>query len=120
MSDTPVCPDHGRELIGTHTKWGRRWACPVWGCSVVWWGRPHTSPADERTRDARQAAHTAFDELWQGKGALLDRGHAYQWLQQRFALEPEDAHIGLFDEGQCEELIRAVRALQRATTASQA
>lgn len=104
---TPTCPTHGHYLTPQMTKYGLRWGCLTESCSVVWWGKENTTPADRDTRVARMLAHNAFDRLWQ-KGHMT-QGEAYEWLQQTFKLSPEQAHIGLFTKAQCEDLICAVR-----------
>lgn len=107
VATTVTCPVHGTELHALPTKYGRRWSCSVEGCSVVWWGDTNTTPADYDPREARKAAHNAFDRLW--KMGSMSRGEAYLWLQQTFNLDPAQAHIGLFTKEQCEDLRYAVR-----------
>jgi hypothetical protein len=105
---TPKCPVHGCSLRPESTKhYGLRWSCPTEYCTVVWWGKEHTSPADRDTRTARMLAHNAFDRLWQT--GTMSRGEAYAWLQETFELSPEQAHIGLFTKEQCEDLCFVVR-----------
>ncbi len=103
-----VCPTHRLPLIGKVTDYGLRWACPHKGCTIVSWGHENTTPADEVTRNARKAAHAAFDSLWRGRRALMDRSEAYELLQRAFGLPPEQAHIGLFDRQQCEQVVDLV------------
>lgn len=65
--------------------------------------------ADAQTREARYSAHKTFDRLWRGRGPL-SRAEAYAWLAQTLSLAPEDAHIGMLSERQCEALELAVAA----------
>ncbi len=109
MPDTVTCPVHNCALHPKDTQFGTRWACPVEGCTVCWWGEERTTPADESTRKARTDAHKAFDQLWKGPDHPMERADAYEWLQRTFELPPDKAHIGLFTKQQCEDLIYAVR-----------
>lgn len=49
-----VCNNCGRflELTGQQKSFGRLYKCP--GCSVAWWGKPSSLPADQVTRTARK------------------------------------------------------------------
>jgi hypothetical protein len=61
--------------------------------------------ADLPTRDARYQAHQVFDRLWRGGG--ITRADAYIWLAKTLAIPPEQAHIGMLSQQQCETLIAA-------------
>lgn len=67
-------------------------------------------------RELRKKAHAAFDPLWRDK--IMTRTEAYTWMQETMKLEKKDAHIGLFDEEQCQRLVIAslwyVQELNRA------
>lgn len=66
-------------------------------------GHPLGIPVDAATRQARIAAHEAFDKLWQPPDSFITRAEAYAWLRGNFYwLDPEDVHIGRFDRDQCE------------------
>lgn len=64
-------------------------------------------------REARIAAHTAFDPLWQS-GAFR-RKAAYQLLAARLNISAADCHIGMFDEKQCQKVVEYVPELQTMT-----
>lgn len=49
--------------------------------------------------NARMAAHSAFDPLWQRYG--YSRGHAYQWLADQLGIDKSDCHMLYFDEATC-------------------
>jgi hypothetical protein len=107
------CPIHDVPLTGSRTEFGNRWSCPRAGCTVVWWGRRDTTPADAHTRAARIRAHAAFDTLWKpGPERLMGRNRAYRWLQETLGMEAAEAHIGLFSLELCERVIEAVRQLR--------
>lgn len=71
-------------------------------------GKPKGSPGDKATRQARIKAHAAFDKLWKGGRAEMSRGDAYRWMRKAMDLPPDKAHIGGFNVGQCEWLIKKV------------
>jgi hypothetical protein len=62
--------------------------------------RPMGPLADEPLRNARKAAHSVFDIMWQ-RGDMT-RSQAYRWLAWKMELPPELAHIGMFNKDQCE------------------
>lgn len=82
--------------------------------------RPLGVLANRELRNARMAAHKAFDKIWKSnlytrpfpdgvkrpvtiKGA---RSAAYAWLAQSLAIDPQDCHIGQFDEPTCIRVIQ--------------
>lgn len=103
-----ICPTHQERLIAQQTRYGVRMKCHVEGCTVACWGGDTSTPADQETRDARIAAHTAFDSLW--KVGPLRRAEAYKWLREVMGLSAKKAHIGMFSKEQCGKLIDAVNA----------
>lgn len=119
---THVCPIHERVLRWSHTRYGRRYACPVAGCTVVCWEGSTSTPADLETREARKALHLLFDKEWKEAHGLFDapncsrrerRNNAYRWLSKEMGLPGVCAHIGMFDLEQCE---RATSLLTKATS----
>ena len=73
-------------------------------------GAPMGIPGDAATKAARIRAHAAFDSLWKGDGALMNRGAAYGWLEEALALSRGDGHIGRFTVEDCARLEAAVVA----------
>jgi hypothetical protein len=81
-------------------------------------GLPKGTMADRRLRKWRNNAHAEFDRLWNPErgGPVMffkdngkpSRGKAYRWLCDTMGLEGKTAHIALFTEGQCRQLIKAV------------
>jgi ssDNA-binding Zn-finger/Zn-ribbon topoisomerase 1 len=65
-------------------------------------GRPLGIPATKATKQARIAAHDAFDRIW--KEHHMPRRAAYVWMQRAMGLSAEEAHIGRFNLEQCEQL----------------
>jgi hypothetical protein len=68
--------------------------------------------ANAELRKAKSAAHAAFDPLW--KSRRMTRKEAYAWLASALKIDPDDAHIGMFDVGQCRAVVHAARKLERA------
>ena len=66
---------------------------------------PKGSLADSELRNKRIRAHRAFDEIW--KSGIMTRGQTYQWMQYKFSLSKQQAHIGYFSDYMCEELMKA-------------
>lgn len=108
----PACCECGSdaELVqsqriypGRPDLWNRSmWLCACGaycGCHMGT-DQPLGRPAGPETRRARQAAHAAFDPLWQAKMRRdgLSKGKArragYLWLADQLDLDPEDCHIG--------------------------
>ena len=74
-------------------------------------GRPLGSLANAELREARRAAHAAFDSLW--KDGELSRSYAYDWLSGQLKIPRRACHIGMFDLGECNQVLIAVRGLRR-------
>jgi len=70
-------------------------------------GRPLGKPANKETKLARVKAHKVFDLIWQENHK--SRSGAYTWLAKKMGLTKYEAHIGQFDEAQCEELVTLVK-----------
>lgn len=66
--------------------------------------------ANAALRRLRTEAHYAFDQLWRAEdNGRMSRSAAYAWLQDTLGLTPAEAHIGRFNEEQCQRLISAAR-----------
>jgi hypothetical protein len=65
--------------------------------------------ADAVLRHWKKQAHDAFDQLWKGKSKIMKRHEAYKLMQNLMGLDPDFAHIGLFNEEQCQELIEKLK-----------
>lgn len=91
-----------RQLIPCNTKYGKRYACPDRGCTVVAW--QGSTPATLETRQARHEAHNIFDRLWQSKA--FSRGEIYKKLAEYMGLKVKKTHIGRFSQSQCSKVIK--------------
>lgn len=63
--------------------------------------------ANAELRDMRTRCHKVFDRLWKSKE--MSRSNAYKWMQKVMGLSPEKAHIGMFNEQQCLELLHHLK-----------
>lgn len=64
--------------------------------------------ANPELRKAKQAAHAAFDPLWQSE--RFSRRGAYKWLSEQLGTLPERTHIGEFDVQTCERVVQVCAA----------
>ena len=64
---------------------------------------PKGELANAELRNLRIKAHRKFDELWQS--GAMDRSTAYRWMADGFGMQLRDAHIGMFREYHCRQLI---------------
>ena len=72
---------------------------------------PKGTLANGDLRNKRIRAHKAFDSIW--KIGIMNKAEAYRWMQYRFGLTSQQAHIGFFSEYMCEQLIQECeKALQ--------
>lgn len=63
--------------------------------------------ADKELRIKRIKAHQHFNLLW--SSGLMKKWQAYKWLQAKFGLNYEQAHIAKFSFYLCDQLIEAVK-----------
>ena len=59
--------------------------------------------ANKSLREAKKAAHAAFDPLW--RSGSMKRASAYKWLAQQLGIDGRDCHIGMFDVATCYRVI---------------
>lgn len=60
--------------------------------------------ANDKLREAKKAAHAAFDPIWKQK--IMTRSAAYQWLADQLSLPANYTHIGMFKADTCEKVVR--------------
>lgn len=89
-------------------SYGMIYLCPNCGAYVgVHKGtdKPLGRLANAELRKWKNAAHRAFDPLWQ-RGPFLGRRNAsYGWLAKQMQLPVEKTHIGMFDIENCRKAI---------------
>lgn len=73
-------------------------------------GKPLGTPADAKTRIARQQAHRALTRI---EKMLGSRDNAYRWLRTVLKLSVDECHIASFDIAACNRLIGAVNTYTR-------
>lgn len=67
--------------------------------------QPMGTLANGDLRHKRIEAHKVFDKMW--KSGLMTKWQAYRWMQSKFALNDNQAHIAKFSEYMCDQLISA-------------
>ncbi len=71
-------------------------------------GLPLGRLSNAKLRNAKMAAHAAFDPLWKKK--RIKREDAYKWLADQLGITADECHIGSFDEDLCARVIKICRA----------
>ncbi len=64
---------------------------------------PMGTLANSDLRHKRIEAHKAFDWMW--RSGLMSKQQAYKWMQAKLALNEKQAHIAMFSEYMCDQLI---------------
>lgn len=59
--------------------------------------------ANAELRNAKSAAHAAFDPLWKSGG--MKRQKAYDWLASRLGISNKNCHIGELDLYMCQRVV---------------
>lgn len=120
------CPDCGHVMVLRQTqkfKWNNGHGRLFYGCSQ--WpkcnaihgahpdGKPLGFPGDRATKEARMAAHAAFDSLrekrgWVGGGRQTHG--AYMWLGRKLGMEDgeirDKCHIAMFGIEECNRVVQ--------------
>ena len=115
---SPKCPYCQKEAVLTDSRviYGKSYGL-IWLCSPckAWVGTHKNSPthkplgslAKEELRVLRMKAHHSFDSLWKKWG--ITRREAYVYLQNLMDMTPEQAHIGRFNEHECQKLLKLLK-----------
>lgn len=120
------CPECGARMQLLKTRFGFMYGCTRYpNCDCTHGahpdGAPLGTPANKETKQARIAAHAAFDELWKGcmseypkagkrnasEITRMARRRCYAWLAERLGLDSEACHIGQFDIATCKRVVAA-------------
>ena len=64
---------------------------------------PMGTLANRNLRNKRILAHRAFNRLWES--GTMKKWQAYKWMQAKFGLNHDQAHIAMFSELRCDQLI---------------
>lgn len=127
---TPTCPyclDEAK-LVDAAAIYGHaRYGGMYWHCAPckAWVGTHRGSPkhaplgrlANAQLRDAKMAAHSAFDHLWQHGG--MRRADAYAWLAEQMGIPRGRCHIGWMDVDDCGRVVELCRAELRRRASEQ-
>lgn len=65
--------------------------------------RPMGTLANSELRNRRILAHHALAKMWEN--GIMSKDQAYKWLQVKFGLSKDQAHIGMFSEYMCDRVI---------------
>lgn len=76
---------------------------------------PMGTLANAPLRRKRHDTHLAFDRLWKDGYMTIDE--AYRWLQVQLGIPKTEAHIAMFSEYRCEQVIRLCSAFTAAQAA---
>lgn len=116
------CPRHGL-MERQETQYGTRWSCMHPGCTVACWDHSTSTPADQKTRDARHALHRIFDPLWHDAAGRFKDGQrknkrwvrhdrAYQWLADAMGIPKAKCHFGMFTLEQCAQARKIIEGVR--------
>lgn len=77
---------------------------------------PKGTLANKELREWRKKAHSVIDPLWlnEKKARKQARTKIYTWIQQVMNISKDEAHIGMMNEAQCEQLIQFVKQRKQA------
>lgn len=113
----PYCGQPAKLTDSTHLYGGRSYGL-VWDCRPcdAYVGVHRNSPkhaplgrlANKELRTWKMKAHAAFDPLW--KSGRMSRKDAYRLMQRLLGVGKKDAHIGMFDVGQCRRLVESLNS----------
>jgi hypothetical protein len=113
----PYCHNRSKQVTGEAIYPHREdlfnltfYSCDPCGAYVGCHGtsnKPLGRLANAQLRQAKSAAHRAFDPLWRNK--IMTRQKAYKWLAQSLQINGKNCHIGMFDVKQCEKVIELVK-----------
>lgn len=78
--------------------------CQAWVGTHKGTMKPLGNLAKAQLRKLKMRAHEVFDVLWRSR--MMSRTEAYALMAEELKIKVEDAHIGLFSEEQCREVIR--------------
>lgn len=126
----PTCPYCGSiarlgdsATVYRGRSYGPAWICPNYpACDSYVGCHPKTTIplgrlANKELRQAKMAAHAAFDRLWGGRGnkgkprrhGQMKRSDAYRWLSQAMGMQESSCHIGELDVDQCRRVVELCR-----------
>lgn len=112
-------------VIYNGRSYGPAWVCSAYPqCDAYVGCHPGTSKplgrlADKRLRNAKMAAHKAFDPIWRtpsiSRTPKQMRAIAYRWLAEQLGVKPKHCHIGWFDAETCERVVEVCEKFKALT-----
>lgn len=79
--------------------------CDAWVGTHRGTTKPLGRLANAELRQAKVAAHAAFDAKW--RRLAWKRGAAYRWLASALGIDSRSCHIGMFDVDLCRRVVEA-------------
>lgn len=105
-------------------SYGPMWICDRYPACDAYVGchkgteKPLGRLANKELRDAKMAAHSAFDPMWKtpsiSRTPKQMRSIAYRWLAEQLGLDAKKCHIGLFDAETCRRVVEACEKYKEA------
>ena len=63
--------------------------------------------ANADLRAAKSRVHAAFEPLWK-TGLFRSRRNAYAWRAREMGIDPDECHVGMFDEERCKKALEVI------------
>ena len=144
MTQHVTCPYCGSKAIFTSSTrvyggrdFGMLYLCPSYPACDSYVGvhkgtdKPLGRMANKELRKWKNAAHAAFDPLWQAKlerrraerGKYPKgraRGSGYKWLAGQLGIPIQECHIAMFDVEMCKRVVEVCRPYYRQSTRKEA
>lgn len=106
----PYCQNQA-VLMTTEQFYGKDFGTNMWVCRPcqAYVGTHHRTDvplgtlANKTLREWRKKVHQAVDPMW--KSRQMTRSQVYKWIQEAMNLSQEEAHIGMMNEEQCQQLL---------------
>lgn len=95
---------HRRDLVDR--KFYVCWPCDAYVGTHKGTDTPLGTMADQDLRNARKAAHAAFDPFW--REGRMRRREAYAKLAALMNIPKDKAHIAMFDVEQCRSVVEEI------------
>lgn len=116
--DCPYCGEAAHFMPSSRPIYNGSEYGPVWRCDACdahvgchrGSNRPLGRLANKALREAKQAAHAAFDPVWQQFG--VRRRDAYKLLADRLGIEFKRCHIGQMDLPMCQRVVKEAAAIK--------
>ena len=120
----PYCGKESKEVLGDEIYPGRRateksiyYECLPCGAYVgchKYTDRPLGTLANYELRAIRVKTHKEFDWIWNNpKLTKMNRTAAYRWLARQLGIAPNDCHIALFTEKECNKVLGIVSGYKK-------